>query len=219
MLDYYSRRAAEYEAVYEKPERQGDLAELGRLVASLFAGRRVLELACGTGWWTRRIAPVAESVLATDASEAMLGEARRHCAGLLAVTFRNVDAFALPAGLAPPSGRFDAHFAGFLWSHVRRSALPGLVASLAAVVPGGRFAFTDNRFVDDSNTPISRTDAEGNGFQVRTLADGSTHEVMKNFPSVEEIRAVLAPHASDVQVVELTYYWLVWGRFTAGTAG
>jgi len=216
MLDYYSRRVPEYEAVYAKPERQADLAELHHLVASRFAGRRVLELACGTGWWTRRIAPVAESVLATDASEAMLAAARRNCAGLSAVRFRNVDAFALPADLGPSSGGFDALFAGFLWSHVGRSVLPRFVASLAAVVPGGRFAFTDNLYVDDNNTPISRTDADGNGYQQRTLADGSRHEVMKNFPPVEEIRAVLAPHAAEVQVVELTYYWLAWGRFSAG---
>ena len=38
MLEYYRRRAASYERIYARPERQADLREL--------------ELACGTGWWT-----------------------------------------------------------------------------------------------------------------------------------------------------------------------
>jgi len=214
MLSYYSRRAPELEKVYAKPERQTDLAELRRLIPALLAGRRVLEIACGTGYWTRLFAPVAESVLATDASEAMLAEARRNCAAIPNLTFRHLDAFALPAGL----GGFDALFVGFLWSHVRRRALPGLLAALTAVVPRGRFAFVDNRFVAQSNTPLSRTDADGDDYQVRTLADGSTHEVVKNFPPPGEVHDALAPHAAEVEIVELSYYWLAWGRF-AGAGG
>lgn len=48
---YCARRAAEYERVYDKPERQADLAAMRRWLPPHFAGRRVLEVACGTGWW------------------------------------------------------------------------------------------------------------------------------------------------------------------------
>jgi ubiquinone/menaquinone biosynthesis C-methylase UbiE len=59
---YYSRRAREYELIYEKPERQSDLAQLKRILRSLLASQTVLELACGTGYWTQVIAEKAKSV-------------------------------------------------------------------------------------------------------------------------------------------------------------
>ena len=52
MAAYYAQRAAEYERVYFKPERQDDLRRMEAELAAPFAGRRVLEIACGTGWWT-----------------------------------------------------------------------------------------------------------------------------------------------------------------------
>jgi hypothetical protein len=53
---YYERRAAEYDAIYDKPERQDDLEELKVRLRELFAGRTVLEIAAGTGCWTQHIA-------------------------------------------------------------------------------------------------------------------------------------------------------------------
>ena len=47
---YYARRAREYEAIYQKPERQADLRALEAGLPGVFTGRRVLEIACGTGW-------------------------------------------------------------------------------------------------------------------------------------------------------------------------
>ena len=51
---YYAARAAEYERVYAKPERQTDLSRLRAAVAEFARGRRVLEVACGTGYHVRR---------------------------------------------------------------------------------------------------------------------------------------------------------------------
>lgn len=50
LLEYYRRRAAEYEKVYDKPERQADLRRLRAVVPAYFSQRRVLEVACGTGY-------------------------------------------------------------------------------------------------------------------------------------------------------------------------
>ncbi len=50
LADYYRRRAASYERVYHKPERQADLRAMEAWVRERFVGRRVLEIACGTGF-------------------------------------------------------------------------------------------------------------------------------------------------------------------------
>lgn len=47
---YYATRAQEYERSYGKPERQDDLARLRRLIPGHFTDRKVLEIACGTGY-------------------------------------------------------------------------------------------------------------------------------------------------------------------------
>jgi hypothetical protein len=55
MLDYYNKRLQEYETVYTKPERQADLNALLARLQTDMSRREVLELACGTGWWTERL--------------------------------------------------------------------------------------------------------------------------------------------------------------------
>ena len=51
MPRYYAQRAAEYERVFDKPHRQADIATLKAWLRDQFAGRRVLEVATGTGFW------------------------------------------------------------------------------------------------------------------------------------------------------------------------
>ena len=74
---YYAQRAAEYEKIYHKPERQADLARMRNDIPALFKGARVLEIACGTGYWTPLIAAQAEAVTAIDFNEETLAIARR----------------------------------------------------------------------------------------------------------------------------------------------
>lgn len=52
MQRYCIERAAYCELVCFKPERQAGLRGLEAWVAEHFRGRRVPELAAGTGWWT-----------------------------------------------------------------------------------------------------------------------------------------------------------------------
>ena len=72
--------------------------------------------------------------------------------------------------------------------------------------------FLDNAFVTGSSTGIARTDAEGNTFQLRRLPDGSTYEVLKNFPTETELRQALAPFVRQLVWEPLPYYWLAWGE-------
>ena len=123
------------------------------------------------------------------------------------------DAFAPPIAVPPR----DAAFAGFWWSHVARRDLPRFLAGVhSALAPGARIVFSDNRYVAGSSTPVARTDADGDTWQARTLADGSRHEVLKNFPEPAELEAAVRPHAAAVEVRLFDYYW--WLEYTLADA-
>jgi hypothetical protein len=67
----------------------------------------------------------------------------------------------------------------------------------------------DNSFVQTSSSTISRKDEDGNTYQVRTLDDGSTYEVVKNFPSADEARQYLGTRARDVRWIQFEHYWVM----------
>jgi len=215
---YYARRAAEYESIYAKPERQADLAELRDRLRDIFANRDVLELACGTGFWTESISERARSVLATDSNEEMLQVAQAKDWQGRSVTFGTADAFA-PESI---SGQFDAAFVGFFWSHIEREDVTAFLDRLNRRLPSAALvAFIDNRFVAGRSTPISRTDEAGNTYQVRTLADGSLHEIVKNFPKEPELLAIargLNPPTTDESVELTQHFWLLQYRTNPGEA-
>ena len=77
------------------------------------------------------------------------------------------------------------------------------------MVSGARVVFLDNRYVPTSSTPISRQDAEGNTYQQRTLDDGCTHEVLKNFPTRDQAFAMLGPRARQPEWIIYTHYWVL----------
>ena len=211
LAGYYAKRAAEYDRTYARPERQADLAALRGRLCKLFAGRRVLELACGTGWWTEAIAPCAASVTALDVNEEVLAMARAKHYPQDRATFAIGDAYA-----PPDLGRsHDGLFAGFWWSHVPIGRIDAFLAcATRAAAPRALVAFLDNRYVEGSSTALSRSDAEGNTYQVRKLDDGSEHEVVKNFPTLPDlIGCALRCGGTDARVEMLQYYWLL--TFTA----
>ncbi len=200
---YYAARAAEYDRVYAKPERQDDLRRLRAWLPPWFAGRRVLEIACGTGYWTQFIAPVARAVVGLDAAAETLVLARQR-PGNERVEFIVGDAYRPHAD----GGPFDAAFAGFWFSHVPRSRRIEFLAGLRdALGPGATVVLLDNRFVAGSSQPISASDDDGNTYQTRTLDDGTRHRVLKNFPTQAELEASIAGLGRDPVYTAFEYYW------------
>ena len=207
LADYYRLRAGEYEAVYAKPERQAELATLRTWLADAVRGRRVLELACGTGYWTAVAAPLARSIDAFDVNDETLTVARAK--GLPRTRFAISDAY------APVAGDYDCVLACFWWSHVPLSDLARFMrGAVAAARPGARLIMIDNVYAEASSTPISRRDSGGNTYQMRQLADGSRHEVLKNFPAEADLRAALARHSSAIDCGFLRYYWRLQATLT-----
>ncbi len=208
---YYAQRANEYEQVYAKPERQDDIARLGVLLQDYLRGQNVLEVAYGTGYWTAVIAQTARAVLATDVNPEVITVAQTKDYPSGRVHFELADAFTL-AGVA---GTFTAGFAGFWWSHLTRTQLNAFLRAFhQALGPDRLVVVADNRYVAGSNHPITRRDTEGNTYQRRTLDNGRTFEVLKNFPTEAELGESVAGTGRDVTVMELTYYWCMTYRTT-----
>lgn len=206
LAGYYARRAEEYDRIYELPERQADLAAMREWLADEVRGLDVVEIACGTGYWTAVAATSASTVLATDVNAEVLELARHRLSARGNVRLAVDDLWAEPTH----SERGAVGVAGFFWSHVARRRLPTFLRSFhARLLPGATAILFDNRFVPGSSTPRFRTDRHGDSWQHRELADGSEHDVIKNFPDEAEIRASLAGTAVDVRYTAWTYYWSV----------
>jgi SAM-dependent methyltransferase len=203
--DYYADRAAEYDEVYRKPERQDDLARLKQLLPLQVAGKRVLEIAAGTGYWTQVLASTAAEIMATDLNAETIAIAAQRDYGPAPVALRTADAYQLDS----VPGEFDLVFCGFWWSHILRADIPKFLAGVRGRTgPGVQLVLVDNQYVPGSNTPVSRTGPDGDTYQRRSLADGREYEVLKNFPSREQLAADLETAATDLAWTELEYYWV-----------
>lgn len=207
MNKYYAQRASTYESIYQKPERQADLQILQQRVAEVLKNQRVLEIACGTGYWTERYAPVATSVLATDINQAMLDIAQAKVYPPDRVQFALADTFALPVATA---SQYSACFAGFLWSHIKREEQADVLAQFSkAAGKGSMLVLIDNNYVEGSSGPVARTDLEGNTHQLRMQEDGSRVEIVKNFPADSFLRKKIGAAARDIRIVRTEYFWML----------
>lgn len=203
--EYYAERAAEYDEVYRKPERQEDLAKLRKLLPPLVAGKRVLEVAAGTGYWTQVLASTAAAITATDLNAETIAVATQRSYGPARVSMQTADAYHLE--IVP--GDFDLVFCGFWWSHIRRADIPRFLAGVRERTgPGTGLILLDNRYVSGSSQPVTRTGPDGDTYQQRELADGRGYEVLKNFPDGAQLEADLAGVAVGLTWTELEYYWL-----------
>jgi SAM-dependent methyltransferase len=167
---YYRHRAAEYDLTsYE------DVPRADRRIAALLDQLRpdgdILEIACGTGIWTRHLASHARSLTALDAAPEMVALARQRVADP-SVTFVAADVLDWI-----PLRRYDTVFFGFWLSHVPASAFGRFWSVVRSALAGdGRVLF-----VDDLPEAAGReTYLAGSGEIVeRQLRDGTRHQLVK----------------------------------------
>jgi demethylmenaquinone methyltransferase/2-methoxy-6-polyprenyl-1,4-benzoquinol methylase len=205
LVQYYALRAAEYELVFEKPERQKDLQRMQAILLDVFRDKSVLEIACGTGWFTQRLIQTTKFVLATDINEAVLECARDKNLPAEKAQFQQDDIFN-----SSVDQQFEGLFAGFIWSHILLDQLDTFLKQcLQWVKPGGVLVFTDNFLIPGSSSPLHHTDADGNSYQLRRLQNGTEHLVLKNFPTETFLSEIFEQYTDQVEVLTLGYYWMV----------
>jgi SAM-dependent methyltransferase len=202
---YYDQRAPEYEQIYLPRDYQHgrELGELSRELREAVRERRVLEIACGTGYWTACAAGVAARITAVDASLAMLAEAREKSLPAT-VTLLAADAYELPG----VPGAFDAAIAMFWLSHVPRARLRVFLDGLhARLEPGAIVYMADNVHVPGVGGELLPADESGDTYKLRRLSDGGRHRVLKNYYSAGELRQLLSPGAADLVVRTGSWFW------------
>jgi ubiquinone/menaquinone biosynthesis C-methylase UbiE len=177
------------------------------MLQNSFTRHDVLEIACGTGYWTERISLVARSILALDQSIELLAIARKKA--LQNAYYQHEDAYLL----SKIRGEFSASFSGFWWSHIPKPKIQYFLHQLhRKLTPGATIIFIDNNFVAGSNHAIAQTDADGNTYQTRHLPDGSSHKILKNFPTDQELKQSMPEGIENIRIERLKYFWLM--RYT-----
>lgn len=137
------RRARRVDEVAARPDLQRELALLVGRVQGLLAGRAVLEVACGAGWWTRHLALAAQGVLALDDDADLLRAAA--AAGKFPPGRVRFTACEL-GGLERVSGAWDAGFSAFLPSALPEDDAAAVLAGLhRRLGPGARVVLIDER--------------------------------------------------------------------------
>ena len=73
VFENYRRRTGEYEIYdWKDDNRQEEQGLIEKAIKDYLAGRRVLEVACGTGYWTKILSETAERIVATDIGEEVI---------------------------------------------------------------------------------------------------------------------------------------------------
>lgn len=211
MNRYYEHRAPwhdEYMSYRDAAAHESLLAPMIAAIAPLVRGKRVLEIACGTGNWTQVLARSAASVLATDVSESALAIARDKLKQQQNVEFHCTSAYALDS----LPGHFGAAVAIDWYSHIPKSLIPQFLKSLSErLASGAPVIFVDIDMIPEIMGEPTRFDAAGNRIGLRTLPDGRQFDVVKNFPGQLRLSATLAPFGADIcfRSYQELHRWLV----------
>lgn len=203
--DYYAECANDYDYIagYKDPVAGKLRAPIKLRFQHFFRRCDVLEIACGTGYWTEVIAATANSVLAIDVNSEMIKLARQRLKQMKNVHCQVADAYSLEN----ISGRFTAGFAHWWWSHIPVARIkPFLTAFHGKLMPGAQVLFADQLPYQASGR---RRDNEGNELEKRISPSGCCFEIIKNFPTEDDLNRHLQDRAVQVEYREYPEqaYW------------
>jgi demethylmenaquinone methyltransferase/2-methoxy-6-polyprenyl-1,4-benzoquinol methylase len=197
---YYRLRAPEYDDWWQRRGRydRGDtdavqewereVSVVETALTSFDPRGDVLELAGGTGWWTERLARVAERLTVVDAAREAIA-LNRDRVGRADVDYVVADLFDWS-----PARTFDVVFFSFWLSHVPRTRFEAFWSLVRTCLsPAGRVFLIDNRA--DPATEHKVKDPYVVEYlpdlHLRELADGSQLHVVKVMYEPDELAALV----------------------------
>jgi SAM-dependent methyltransferase len=196
-LRYYRARAAEYDATSYSAEPV-ELASVPVIVDRLGISGDTVELACGTGIWTAELVRHAASLTALDGAPEMLDLARRRIP--TGVRFEQADLFDWT-----PSSSWDVVFFSAWLSHVPDDRFDGFWSTVAAALrPDGRAIALDEL----PARAFHERQVQG-GVAVRTLQDGTKHEIVKVFWEPNALQKRLTALGWRATVTPIEHGWFI----------
>ncbi len=206
---YYKKRAKVYDqSMYfrDEPNRNKEIVEITKTVKKIFKDKNIIEVACGTGYWTQIVSGVAKKIKATDAVGEMINiaETKKYSCP---VDFEISNA----TKLSYKNKLFDAGLANFWLSHMYRKNVPKFLKKFHRVLKSGSIVFLcDNVFHNDPfETPF--IEEKGDGFRIRKL-DNQEYKVIKNYYRKSDLIKLFSPYArnSNINIVIGKWAWWVW---------
>ncbi len=166
-IAFYRARAPEYG---RSGAYQDQLEAVKRVVRTMGPFKHVLELACGTGIWTKELVNIGQEITAIDASPEMLELIRGNVASTK-VSYRQTDLFEWE-----PDREYDLVFTAFWLSHVPPDLMDTFLDKVrAAVHPGGKIFIVD-QCDDFRDRPLPEREGIR---ETRRTSDGRTFTIVK----------------------------------------
>jgi len=194
---YYAERAPEYDDWWYRRGRyelepdalarwQCDIAEVDAALEAFAPHGSVLELAAGTGIWTRKLVRFAGRVVAVDAN-----------AEPLALNTDEAELVRADVFEWEPEESFDIVFFSFWLSHVPEARFDEFWALVrSALRPDGRVFLTDSGAGDTAHTGTGQAGEE----EMRSLSDGRAFRIVKRRWRPDELAARVRPLGFELEL-------------------
>jgi 2-polyprenyl-3-methyl-5-hydroxy-6-metoxy-1,4-benzoquinol methylase len=202
---YYRERASEYDEWFYRLGRYDrgqewnqrwfdEVKILQKAVSRLGSLGSILELACGTGIWTKALTAMTGDLTAIDASPEVI-EINRGKIGQSSITYLQCDIFEWQ-----PERQYDLVFFAFWLSHVPPGQLAVFLKTVhSAVKPGGHVFAIDSLPYEQSADQT---------YQTRKLKDGREFRIVKIYYDPSTLKATLEQHGfrADVRTTG-EFFW------------
>ncbi len=201
MLLYFDERAEEYDDIYagKGPAIQHyggmyvkDFAQIGEAVSD-FGGKHLIDIACGTAYWTPFYASKCDEITCLDQSANMLSQAQTRIKdqNLKPPKFIHADFFDIDLG----TDVFDRAFVSILLSHLSRDQEIGFFERLKQILqPGGELMVIDSLW----NSRRSKYRKQ-ESVEERVIKDGRKFKVFKRYMDQRGMARLLQSHSFAIK--------------------
>ncbi len=209
MESYYAKRAREYENIYHRPDsqRQQSQTKMAQAIERELKGKNVIEIACGTGFWTQFASNTATRITSTDINQEVI-EITEKKIYKCPVTFQIADAYNLPF----KENSFTGGLANFWFSHIPKAQRDQFLQEFHRVLkPNSKVFIADNALLVGPNNLILK-EGDDNTYKLRKLLDGSEHIILKNYFTAQDLINIFqkyVPHFSKKNIYIDKYFWYV----------
>ena len=205
---YYSKRAQEYEQIYQRddPIRQSEQSKIAEEIKKNFYDKNVLEVACGTGFWTFFLSEVAKEIVATDNSDEVIKIAQSKnykCP----VFFQKCDAYNLPFSALS----FNGGLANFWFSHISKDKIKLFLDGFHRVLSNQAIVFiADNVFNEDIGGKLVREKDSDNTYKIRYLENDDKYKILKNYYSEKELVNIFSRYGNLLNMYFGNCFWYIY---------